>query len=210
MYDHFFSISKEKQDIILKAAISVFAENGYLQSKTAKICEKAGISKGLIFHYFGSKKNLFLFIVDHITEEMLKKYYELMPQVPMELFELLSESTVIKLKIAAEMPESYQIIYEAYINPPQELKKELNERLNGMFANKRKDFAKLIDVSLFKEEIDPEIGIDLIWACAKGLQDLYLEEFKAYSAQEVLSAMDEVNEKLMKHFAILKSALYRS
>ncbi len=209
MYDKFFSIAKEKQEIILEAALSIFAHKGYSKANTASICEKASISKGILFHYFGSKKNLFLFLVDRITDDMTKVYYEQMPKVPMELFDLLTESTIVKLRIASEMPREYKIIYEAYVNPPQEVKGDLDEKLAGLFTSQRDLFGQMVDVSLFKENIDPKIGIDLIWACAKGLYDLYLEDFKLLSPEETLSSFDKIRDDMMVHFGLLRSALYR-
>lgn len=209
MYEKFNAVSKEKQESVISAAIAIFGAGGYVKANTSEICEQAGISKGLLFHYFGSKKNLFLFLVDYITEDMSKRYYSQMKKMPMELFELLTESTMIKLKIAAEIPMAYKIIYEAYVNPPSELKNDLEEKLSGLFSNQKELFAQMVDVSLFKDEITPKRGIDLIWACSKGLYDLYLEDLKKMTAEETLSNMEWIKEDMMAHFAILKTALYK-
>lgn len=209
MYEKFLAIPEEKQSTIIEAALSIFGKHGYTKANTAEICEKAQISKGLLFHYFGSKKNLYLYLVDQVTEVMSQKYYAYMPQRPMEIFELLSESTVVKLKIAFEMPDGYKIIYEAYVNPPPDVKDDLDQRLAGLFSNQRALFGQMVDVSLFKETVDPKLGIDLIWACAKGLYDLYLEDFKSFSADELLSRYDKIKEEMMAHFGLLKTALYK-
>ncbi|EMV4835388.1 helix-turn-helix transcriptional regulator, partial [Listeria monocytogenes] len=50
----------EKRLKILEAAMGEFTEKGYQAASTNKICEKAGVSKGLIFHYFGSKEKLYI------------------------------------------------------------------------------------------------------------------------------------------------------
>ncbi len=43
---------------ILEAALSCFADEGYFQTTNRKIARKAGITEGLIYHYFPSKKAL--------------------------------------------------------------------------------------------------------------------------------------------------------
>ena len=43
---------------ILDAALSCFADEGYFQTTNRKIARKAGITEGLIYHYFPSKKAL--------------------------------------------------------------------------------------------------------------------------------------------------------
>ena len=50
---------EDKQLDILRVATEEFATNGFYKTKTDTIAEKAGVSKGLIFHYFKSKKNLY-------------------------------------------------------------------------------------------------------------------------------------------------------
>lgn len=47
---------KKKKDQIAASALKEFAEKGFEQASTNTICKEAGVSKGLLFHYFGSKK----------------------------------------------------------------------------------------------------------------------------------------------------------
>ncbi|EUJ31031.1 TetR family transcriptional regulator [Listeria cornellensis FSL F6-0969] len=47
---------EDKRDKILKVAVEEFADHGYKAASTNRISEIAGVSKGLIFHYFGSKE----------------------------------------------------------------------------------------------------------------------------------------------------------
>jgi len=49
-------IEPEKRDRILNAAIEEFASFPFEKASTNHIVAKAGISKGLLFHYFGSKQ----------------------------------------------------------------------------------------------------------------------------------------------------------
>ena len=48
----------ERRQRIIRAAISVFAENGYGASSTAHIAAEAGVSKETIYSYFGNKAGL--------------------------------------------------------------------------------------------------------------------------------------------------------
>ncbi|MEY8001337.1 TetR/AcrR family transcriptional regulator, partial [Clostridium sp. Mt-5] len=44
-----------KRDALLTVAMSKFANNGYKKTTTDEIILEAEISKGLLFHYFGTK-----------------------------------------------------------------------------------------------------------------------------------------------------------
>ena len=59
------SLSEEKQQRILNAALKEFAQKGYKNASTNQIVKEADISKGLLFHYFKNKKQLFLFLYDY-------------------------------------------------------------------------------------------------------------------------------------------------
>lgn len=61
---------KNKRQIIIKSAISVFAREGLEKGKIAEIAKIAGIGKGTIYEYFRSKHDLFEAIEQYIFEEM--------------------------------------------------------------------------------------------------------------------------------------------
>ncbi|MFC1550113.1 TetR/AcrR family transcriptional regulator [Candidatus Neomarinimicrobiota bacterium] len=61
---------KNKRQIIIESAISVFAREGLEKGKIADIAKVAGIGKGTIYEYFRSKHELFEAIELYIFEEM--------------------------------------------------------------------------------------------------------------------------------------------
>ena len=48
----------EKRDLILDAAIKVFASRGYHGSRVSDIAREAGIAYGLVYHYFKNKEEI--------------------------------------------------------------------------------------------------------------------------------------------------------
>ncbi|MGD1841495.1 MAG: TetR/AcrR family transcriptional regulator [Thermonemataceae bacterium] len=48
----------EKQEKIVKAALTLFANEGYNATSTSKVAKKAGVSEGLIFRHYSSKEGL--------------------------------------------------------------------------------------------------------------------------------------------------------
>jgi len=61
----FNDIRKQKKDLILETALGLFAENGFHATSISQIAKKAGISKGLTYNYFESKKELLDEIIEH-------------------------------------------------------------------------------------------------------------------------------------------------
>ena len=46
---------RDKRQLILDAAIKVFADKGYHGSRVSDIANEAGIAYGLVYHYFKNK-----------------------------------------------------------------------------------------------------------------------------------------------------------
>ncbi|HEY0537650.1 MAG TPA: TetR/AcrR family transcriptional regulator [Actinoallomurus sp.] len=56
---------------ILDAAEGLFAEEGYDGTPTSRIAERAGVYKGLVFHYFARKIDLLLALVDRVPIDQI-------------------------------------------------------------------------------------------------------------------------------------------
>ncbi len=57
-------IKKEREEAILAAAVRVFQRRGFHRARMAEIAEEAGISYGLVYHYYRGKAELFDAILD--------------------------------------------------------------------------------------------------------------------------------------------------
>jgi AcrR family transcriptional regulator len=60
--------SEETHASILKAALEMFAREGYEEASVAEICRAAGLSKGAFYHHFSTKQAIFL----ELLEEWLR------------------------------------------------------------------------------------------------------------------------------------------
>lgn len=61
----------DKREAILRAAITVFAHNGYFNSKVADIASEAGVADGTVYLYFKSKEEILHSVFDRGVEEAL-------------------------------------------------------------------------------------------------------------------------------------------
>jgi TetR/AcrR family transcriptional regulator, fatty acid metabolism regulator protein len=61
----------DKREAILRAAIKVFAEKGFFNSKVADIAGEAGIADGTVYLYFKSKDEILHSIFDRAMEEFI-------------------------------------------------------------------------------------------------------------------------------------------
>ena len=50
---------------ILDAAFNVFVRNGFKDTTMSHIVNESGLSKGAIYHYYSSKKDLFISLIEN-------------------------------------------------------------------------------------------------------------------------------------------------
>lgn len=60
----------ERKKQLLRVALDVFIEKGYYGTSTREIARRAGVSSGLLFHYFSSKESIYLELVKIGVEKM--------------------------------------------------------------------------------------------------------------------------------------------
>ena len=62
----------EKHGRILEAAIAVFAENGYFNSRVADIAKRAGVADGTIYLYFKNKEQILMATIDFAFSSFMR------------------------------------------------------------------------------------------------------------------------------------------
>lgn len=106
----FFDLKKEKQDRMINAALKVFALNGYRHASTDDIVQEAGISKGLLFHYFGSKAGVYEFIYEYSVRYMLLELSTKVSKNESNLFEVMKQIELARMNAMKGYPYMQQFL----------------------------------------------------------------------------------------------------
>lgn len=61
----------ERRAQLLELGVDLFARGAYDALTTDAIATAGGISKGLLFHYFGSKRGFYLATIEHVAQMLL-------------------------------------------------------------------------------------------------------------------------------------------
>ena len=67
----FAAIRQKSRQAILKAALTLFARNGYSETTTEDLARKVGISKGLIYNYFSNKEEILECLIDEFARKVM-------------------------------------------------------------------------------------------------------------------------------------------
>lgn len=207
MYSKFLNVDLEKQERIINAASKEFAQKGYDNASTNEIVKEAGISKGLLFHYFKNKKGLFLFIFDYLQEMFREKIYENINWNETDLFIRYREIGLLKFELIKSYPETVNFIKVAYLEDSNEVKSDLEQRQNILIATAYQKLFSDFDHSKFKENIDINKAIQIIFWSMEGFANQQQEKLKALSMDQVNP--EETLVEMESYLDMLKEAFYK-
>ncbi len=69
-----------KKDVIIDAAIKVFAHKGFYNSKVADVAKQAGVADGTIYLYFKNKDDLLISLFETKMEQILPRFQQVLDQ----------------------------------------------------------------------------------------------------------------------------------
>jgi len=153
MNSKFFDLAKEKQDRMINAALKIFAQNGYKGASTDDIVKEAGISKGLLFHYFVSKLGLYTFIFDYSTRYMTLELTTTVDKEETELFEIYKQMEFAKMHALKNYPYMQEFLNSTIYEDVNEVLLAIEDRRNAL-AKVYEDIYSQMDTEHFKPEVD--------------------------------------------------------
>ena len=196
----FFNPHAEKQEHIINAALNVFGRNGYKKASIADIAEQAGIAKGMINYYFGSKKNLYLYLAELtgklLIEEMDRKFDESVT----DFFDNMKMMTNIKIAMIKEHPAIFSFLTSLYYENDGEVKGDIEKFLADSMKVRERLLFTGIDVSKFKDDINPKL-LDklLVWA-AEGLTNNFGKDMNVDEIETVVKELYDCLDIMKKYF----------
>lgn len=150
---------------IIEAATQEFSAKGYRNASLNTICAEYGISKGIIYHYFKDKDELYLLCVENCFDVLTSYMEKSMSDFVGSLEQKVQAYFDIKLRFFAEHPLYLGIFADAAFDPPSALVSQI--------ALCRKRFDEL-NVSVLTEFLNSR-------PIRKGLSvPIIVEDFRVY------------------------------
>ena len=209
MEDILKKLDPEKRDRIINSAIEEFSLYPYEKASTNNIVKNAGISKGLLFHYFESKQDLY----DKITGFVINKLYdEITAQInwdERDLLERIKKLVIAKMKIGRIYPNMFDFIIKALAD--KNAKKvediyEFYEKYGITFEQLLKEiYTRNVDYSLFSNPQEMEKNINIVqWTLEKYSEQSLFD----INADEPLD-YDQIADEIDEYLNILKRTMYK-
>lgn len=206
MISRFMNLEPEKRERILNAAINEFAKKGFKNASTNEIVKEAGISKGLLFHYFKNKKQLYLFLYDYLMEIIKEEYFQKPWINEKDFLEKIRMASLTKLELYRKYPLIFKFFLTAYSETDGEVRNEVADRNQKLKEANLPRVYDNVDLSNLREEVDHQKAINLIVWALEGYANDKTHKFKTMDEKEFSDMVTE----FATYLEILKQCFFKS
>ena len=207
MISKFLNLDSEKQDRILNAALKEFTQKGYDNASTNEIVKGANISKGLLFHYFKNKKELYFFLYNHFVEIIMNEMFAELDLSERDIFARIKNIIYLKSQLMKKYPEIFNFMMAVQMEGSKEDNNDLNQSNSELLRTNSAKLFDGIDTTQFKEGLDVQRTINIILWTLEGFSNQTLE--KARFLNDANNDFSEAFAEVDIYIEMLKKSFYQ-
>jgi len=197
--EKFLGLPTEKQNTIINAALKCFGANGYKKTSVSDVAAAAGISKAMVFHYFGTKKSLYFYLINLCGNIFMNEINDKFDSTIYDFFERIRLSTSIEISIMKKHPDIPSFLTSVYFENDEEVRDDIKAILSQGDDFRNKIAFDGMDYSKFKEGTNLKLFMKmLLW-----LADGYANQMKnnpGIDLDELFKEFDECLDMLKNNF----------
>lgn len=199
--NQFLNLGAEKQNNIIQVCITEFAQNGFVNASTNRIVKECGISKGSLFKYFEGKEDLYFFVLDIVTSEMMQDMESGLGGLSTELFQRIIDYSTLEISWYIKNPVKGHLVIGAATESDEKIRSKMIERYGVKGENIYYGLLEGIEEEDFQTSKD-KIADILKWVL-EGFNKDFLD--KADIEKESFEQLkEEYIQKLTDYIEILK------
>ncbi|GIU83159.1 MAG: TetR/AcrR family transcriptional regulator [Acidobacteria bacterium] len=170
----------DKREAILRAAIQVFAENGFFNSKVSDIAKKAGVADGTVYLYFKNKDDILRSIFDQAMALFIaeaRKEIELLDD-PKEKLRRIAELHLEKLGADRELA----IVFQVELRGSTKFMEEFSNAAFAEYLNIIKEtFIEGQQKGVFRSELNPTVCAKILFGALDEMVTNWILSKKNYA-----------------------------
>lgn len=190
-------MNPDKKNRLINAAMKEFGDNKFDKASTNVIVKEAGISKGLLYHYFSSKKALFNYLFEYAMKTVAVPIAEEVGLEDPDIIGRIERITRLKVRIFDEIPFLLSFSKAMYEGLDYTEVKKIIQKYNPIPVDMY--YSHNVDKTLFKEEVDVAMAIKNIQFTLERVGDAYLTQQKMGIEPDIKQIIEEV-EAFLAHF----------
>lgn len=187
---------KKSKEKILQAAITEFSASGYDKVTMENICTRHGISKGMMYHYYSGKDDLFLLCVQNMYQMMQQYLEENMAELEKkDALHALKEFWMLRESFFGEHPPFKNIFENALLRTPPHLFEKIEEIRGPIEALNRQFLHRTIGKIELRENLKKEnvsIYLEAMESVFWKLVEQYRREQRISDVHSLLEAAGEL------------------
>lgn len=186
--------SKEE---IYQAAMEEFGTRGYDGVNMEHICSGHGISKGMMYHYYSSKDELFLLCADRTFRELTNYVEQGMDALEeLDIPEAIKGFFMLREGFFQTRPKEKMVFESAMLRPPRHLNEQIQSLRAPIRQLNRKFIERLVDRMPLRQELEPDRVSSYLAGIEPFFQDI-LNSFQDKHPPQDLHAMLEASGELL-------------
>lgn len=190
--DRFLALPEEKKKNIIDAGLQIFGKMGYKKASVSDIATAAGISKAMIFHYFGSKKTMYLYLLQYTFDLIVHAIGSGTDPTVTDFFDRIIQGTHVKLSVIRRHPALISFATSFYYETDPQVAAELSV-IRAQGDSWRGSFVLTdVDRSKFKASVQPELVLNILVKYAEG----YVSSIPLSKPEDVDALLHEFTEAL--------------
>ncbi len=179
---------------MLDAIMKVFARDGYEMAGTDEMVKEAGISKGLLFHYFDSKLGAYEFAYDYVVRYLLLEFDLVVSETEKDPFVLALQAQQVALNVMRSFPHAQVFLYRCREETCEEALAAIRDMRDKLSLRQ----SRLREQASFEKY--PLADREKIWK----LMDMTVRSLLEEHLKKVEFSEDEFLLELKQYFAILQ------
>lgn len=187
---------KKSKEKILQAAITEFSASGYDKVTMENICTRHGISKGMMYHYYSGKDDLFLLCVQNMYQMMQQYLEENMAELEKkDALHALKEFWMLRESFFGEHPPFKNIFENALLRTPPHLFQKIEEIRGPIEALNRQFLHRTIGKIELRENLKKEnvsIYLEAMESVFWKLVEQYRREQRISDVHSLMEAAGEL------------------
>jgi len=200
------NLERGRQETIINAALKEFALKGFDDASTSVIARESGVSKGLLFHYINTKKELFLYLCDYSLKILKTEVVDVANMLESDILERCRQITLLKMEIMHKHPHVFDFFWVIVFTDSEAVKAELDQRKQNFLAINSLKLYQNLDESRFREGIDAKKANRLIIWAVEGYEKEMYKEVKGMPLNQI--PYDQYLEDFDTYLDILRESFY--
>ncbi len=145
-------------ELIVKSALEMFGEKGYENTSISDIAKLAIVSKGISYHYFKNKDEMYLYCIEVLMKE-ISEYFESYINKDMEIEQGMALFVMLGTKFVQENPKYKMLLFNVASERPTHLKDEIIKRKKTFFDSNIKLYDQMLSKIKLGKGVTKEFAI---------------------------------------------------